>query len=378
MFSFLNRSDRPVITRVRDLLETWFLRYPASEQADMRGRFRSKDDLQHYSAFHELFLHALLLQLGCAVEIHPRLPGSETTRPDFRVTCRNGSSFFLEAIPTSGQSGEERAALARMNDVYDALNRLESPNFFIGLEILGSPDTPPRASYIRRSLRKNLDRLDPDDIAELWEFDPEAIPRWRYEHDGWVLRAYPIPKSEEARGDSDVRPIGVWSPLGGFPEIRPEEAIRKAILAKVGRYGNLQLPYVIAANLRTELPSSRSDVLDALFGDGQIVVSRRKKDGQNQTSRIKRAGNGVWASNSGPQNQGVSAVLVTHSIDYFNLANADVCLYHNPWATRPYDTAMTRLSEATVKEDPEIIDWQEGESLAELLGLPDNWPRVEL
>ena len=64
-FIYLNRSAKPDVSHIRELLEAWLSRYPTSVQTDLCGRFRSPDDTPHRSAFFELFLHELLLRLGC-------------------------------------------------------------------------------------------------------------------------------------------------------------------------------------------------------------------------------------------------------------------------------------------------------------------------
>ena len=58
-FPYYNRSARPMIAAVRQLLESWFARIPADAQRDLRARLRSPIDSQHEAAFWELYLHEL-------------------------------------------------------------------------------------------------------------------------------------------------------------------------------------------------------------------------------------------------------------------------------------------------------------------------------
>src|SRR2546427_12592665 len=119
-FVFLNRSAWPEAIRVRDQLEFWFGRYPATaadaarERRDLRGRFRSPNDVVHTGALFELLLHEILLRLGCVVFVHPSIPDS-VRRPDFRVTPPVGDPFHLEAAVATGQSEAAAAAKARLN-----------------------------------------------------------------------------------------------------------------------------------------------------------------------------------------------------------------------------------------------------------------------
>src|SRR5687768_4090571 len=58
-FAFLNRSARPEFAAVRALIEDWFSRYPATHQAALGSRLRSRTPHQFDSAFFELYLHEL-------------------------------------------------------------------------------------------------------------------------------------------------------------------------------------------------------------------------------------------------------------------------------------------------------------------------------
>src|SRR6266478_755554 len=91
-FSFLNRSASLESESVRDLLESFFRRYPSSESAELKSRFKTQFD----SAFFELYLHELLLRLGCEVTVHPTLKGIGA-KPDFLVRFRQGQEVILEA-----------------------------------------------------------------------------------------------------------------------------------------------------------------------------------------------------------------------------------------------------------------------------------------
>jgi hypothetical protein len=71
-FIYLNKSARPGVEAIRAAFENWFLRYPNEDRAELRARLRSEDNYQHRSAFFELFLHEMLLRLGCNVQVHPR------------------------------------------------------------------------------------------------------------------------------------------------------------------------------------------------------------------------------------------------------------------------------------------------------------------
>ena len=138
-FTYLNRSARQDVAEVRRMLEGWFSRYPDEARMALLGNFRSPNDNHHRSAFFELFLHELLLRLDCRVEIHPEPSKAKKTRPDFRVHSPTNNHFYLEAVLATDESDEEAAARARLNTFYDAIDRMDSPNFFIGVDVKGEP-----------------------------------------------------------------------------------------------------------------------------------------------------------------------------------------------------------------------------------------------
>ena len=168
-FVYLNRSARYEAERIRTTLEEWFSRYPEGEiKKDVEGRFRSGDDAQYRFAFFELLLHELLFQLKCELEPHPIIEET-TNRPDFLVKPNTGSQFYIEAAIVSDESDEEAAAQARVNAVYDALDRLDSPDFFIGIrQISGLAALQAPARQIRAFLAQKLASVDPDEITRIY------------------------------------------------------------------------------------------------------------------------------------------------------------------------------------------------------------------
>jgi hypothetical protein len=129
-FGYLNRSARPAFLAIRTVLEGWFSSYPEAHRKDLHGRFRSSDDTQHRSAFFELFLHELLLRLGCRAEIHPSVAGTSKS-PDFLVESKIDGMFYLEAVVASGESREEASTRAISSGLHDILDRFDSRIFLL-------------------------------------------------------------------------------------------------------------------------------------------------------------------------------------------------------------------------------------------------------
>jgi hypothetical protein len=373
-FVFLNRSAWPEARRVRDELEDWFGRYPATaddparERRDLQGRFRSPMDVVHTGASFELFLHELLVQLGCGVVVHSSIPGS-ARRPDFRVTPPAGDPFYLEAVLATGESEAAAAAKARLNSVYDALNALESPNFFISVDVEGELLSPAPAARMRRFLAEHLAALDPEVIAELWRTGGiEAVPRWRLDHEGCRFEFQPIPIKEEARGRPGRRPIGTMS--AGARVIDPRTPVRDAIMGKAERFKALDLPLIIAVNALDSFVD-RDAVLEALFGREAIRV--RAHDVGSSDPEPFRILDGAFTTPSGPRYTRVSGVLMACMLNHWSIGStADLRLYHNPYAVQRLTLELARLPQA-VPQDGKMT-WVDGDVVGRILGLPDRWP----
>jgi len=356
-FEYLNHSANEPIRKVRDVLEDWFSRYPAAERSELMQRFRSHDEHNHTSSFFELWLHELLLRLGCSIRVHPTLPDT-AKRVDFLVESPQGHNFYMEAVHVNGESGEQSKSQARLNTLYDSLNYLNSPDFFIHLDVSGAPRSPIPATQIRSYLERELSNLNPELINRFVELRRlDLLPTWRFEHDGVRLTCYPTPKPQELRGTPGVRTLASNS-FGGI--IDSEGPIRTAVAAKAKRYGILDLPLVVAVNATDDFISER-DVLGGLYGS----IS-----GWEEPELLNDA-RGVWGSNSRPTWTRLSAVLVTLKLRPCKLVGS-TCLYHNPTPKRPYVGELTCLPQIIPKNNRLVR--QNGENLESILNLPSGFP----
>ena len=371
-FRFYNRCARPEVERIRNTLQRWFSRYPKRHQADLRGRFRSPQSGHHRGSFFELFLHELLVALGSAlVEVHPAAAASSrTNRSDFYTRSTRNESCYIEAAVATGETSEEAAARTRMAVVYDVLDKLDSPNFFIEVESTGQPRTSPSAQRIAQFLREKVTPLDPDEVAKQvagghWQHRPQ----WRYEEAGGILDFSPIPKSVAGRSLPGLRTLGAF--LTGA-QIDPGRTLRDALIAKAARYGNLDGPYVIAVNSIGDWPpdEERGEVLEALFGSEAYVVTQRL-DGRSSEPEFQRRPDGLWLGPSGPRHTGVSAVLLARVFPS-NVPKADIRLYHNPRAKHAYAGPLTQLPQGVLRDG--YMQLSDGQSLGDILRLSPRWP----
>lgn len=357
-FPYWNRTARADVAIVRTELETWFSRYPHDGRADLRARFRSSNDLQHYAAFFELFLHELLRRLGCAVETHPSVP-STSRRPEFRVTAPDGFMFYLEAKVATDVSSAEAIAKARLNAVYAALDSIDSPDFWINAEVDELPHTHIPVKRLIAFVRERL-AAAPHEMLVAATADELRAARWQFEHDGWTLGLFLLPKGN-ARGKA-TRSLGIQS--YGARWLEPVKPIRTSILQKAKRYGTPDLPFVIAVNALVEVLEDDQS-LEVLFGSEEYV-SRFPGD----DFRLRRKRDGVWTRPSG-QYKRLSAVLLFHNLQSWNFPSANGRLYLHPAAAMPLKGPLLRLPQGLVVDGR--MEYVDGESIGQVFGIGSDW-----
>lgn len=368
IFVYLNRSARSSVKEIRLLLECWFSHYPQQNATDLRKRFRSTNDKHHQSAFFELFIHELLLGLKLNPEIHPEL--EIKNHPDFFIKS-NKQDFYLEAVIASNVSDDEYTAHSRMNVIYNSINRLNSPNFFIGINVKSFPNKPIPAGRIRSFLTKQLESLAFDEIEETFKTNFDDLPQWQYKQDNWEIEFFPIPKSPKSRGKEGIRPIGMQFHDIHFIDSRTP--IRDTLCNKAGHYGKLDIPYVVAINA-LDGSVDDIDIMEALFGQEKYLIDLSIK--KIHEPKMIREHDGVWTGKAGPRYTRLSAVLVFTNLAPWSILRAGVRLYHNPWAKFPYMSDCVILPQAIPLPDGKM-KLENGVSLASIFGLSDNWPTID-
>jgi hypothetical protein len=369
-YVYLDRSGREEAVRIRQTLETWFSHYPDSHKRDLRRRFQTEVDMHFDSAFFELYLHELLLCRGYSVEVHPVISPGGGKKVDFGATARGEGKVLLEASLATGTPAVERGAQARMNALWDAVDQIESPNFFLYTRSHGAPGTLPRLRQWKKDIEKWLEGLDPDEVGLLLTSQRTGeLPRKRFHHAGRVVEFVAYPKALGKRGKPGVRPIGMQS--FGLGLCRAKEAIREAVLKKGQRYGRHAGPYIVAVNALV-LGLDEDDVLEALFGTQRHQVSIDSLSSGKPDVQAQNALDGVWFGPSGPRYTRVSGALVAYNVSPWNVGSRDLRLYLNPWAAHPYDGLLSRLSVTSVAEGK--VQLRPGLHPRDVLGLPHGWP----
>lgn len=364
-FHYLNYSAREAAQMIRNTIENWFLSFPNNCKDELRARFRSNNDTHFLSAYFELYLYSLLKKLECKIEIHPSIQ-TVGTKPDFLVYEDEKETWFLEATLTKDQSDEKEAAEARKRVVYDSINKLDNSDFFIGMDLKGDPETPPPGKRIRSFLNGYLRELDVDVLRDKLNTEGfDSMPRWSFEHEGWRIVFYPIPKSKSARGKKDGSSIGIMN--FGARWIDTSSSIKSSIKKKASKYGDMDIPYVVAIDCMG-LAVDKESIIDALFGKQKFVYKISDNGKPIGEPEAWRDLDGVLFSPKGPINTRISGVLVGFGITPWNRTESSLMLYHNPYCQKPLVSRIRILDEAIPNENG-TVDFKIGTPAHEILGL---------
>lgn len=358
-FDYLNASSRPEAVAVRGLVDAWLADYPDAQRPDLIRRLRSRADISHRSAIFELVLHALLLRQGFTIaEIEPQLPNGRA--PDFLVEAPDGRRFYLEATLASGMGNVAAGADRRMREALQAIDDAQSPDFFLQLHTRGTPNQPIATTRLRRAVQRFVDDLNFEEAVVNAEAGQPPAPVWQHSEHGAQFIIQPVPKNTRQRGG---RAIGVRTLPGGI--ISPENAIKSAVEGKAGRYGDIDLPLVIAVNALEEF-ARVGDAIDALFGTTGVIVS---EDG---AAREVRNPDGAWRGPGGPVHTRASAVLIVERLSAWSVGQRAMSLILNPWARNPIAGLPLGIEVREVINDR--VETHPGHSLSEIFGLSEGWP----
>ena len=353
VFVAVNQDGSPGQQDLRDKLESWFQKFPSDWQNDLRGRFRSRDPIQHDGAFFELFLHELMINLGCKVkEVHPTLPDS-THKPDFLV--RDGNiSFYLEAGVTGSRSGPFTPTNTEQ-EVIDALETLTSSDFNLLIEITGELSQSITKQRLLSKVRLLLQKHDPDEVEATIDADgSDAAPSVEDGEGDWRIQVWLSPISRPARRRDQTRRIRVNFKNARWLNII--DPVRNKLKGKGKYYGDPQLPLVIAVHTRDTFYNGRQGDMEVLFGNERILYV----DG---VPELGLGPNGAWSMGHGTR---IGAFFSVQKADIWNFTRASGCLYVNPLQSGiVLPEALLRLPHGNVIQDK--MTWSDGVDIGQLL-----------
>lgn len=354
---------------VRDLLESWFGRFPASGQRELLRRFQSSATHETVEAFWELYLHELFKLSGCNILLHPDLPDSNH-KPDFLIEWGSSQSAYVEAT-VLGLTRRERETIQRQSEFLDRLDELHIDNFWLDIEIYRDTPLIPSIGSLRDWLNTWLAPLNPDDYISMTKEASEwwaRLPRRMWKEAGWVVSVRAIPKSPENRGKR-TRTIGSDPSFGDW--VTDDRDILKVLRRKRKHYNVSDRAFIVAV-MCARSTCDHNEFQQALFSRAREHPSVLKSG--KLSSPWKNQDEGLWITSGGPARNDVSAVLVSTYLQPWMVACVEPVVYHNPWANHP---ALIPLKSGNVRIDlsiGEMVDSPPEEPIAEYFGLDKSWP----
>jgi len=366
-FGFLDRCAWPTAQRVREYLDQCVARYPQAERAELVARVRSGDDRAFRSGLFELLLHEYLIRQGFLLTPHPTLPNGATTKPDFLVVAPDGSSFYLEATSASDRDDRSQAGEALVATTLQHLSEASHPNFFVEVSHTGYPTTQPSGRRLTAAVVAWLNTLNADEaVAALERHEFDQLPVMEWGHEDLLVTVTALPCRPDARGNPR-RLIGAQN--FGAHWVDGWTPIRDAVMTKARRYGDLELPLVIAVNIGAH----RLDVIDemqALYGQEQFILDRNNIDAG---PRMERAPNGAWNGPSGPRSRRCSGAWLFHDVTPYTVSRRKHTLYANPCSYHELPANLLKLVPSAIVVDGRIVR-AEVETMGRVLELSQEWP----
>ena len=372
IYQFLNRSARPEYEATRNLLEKWFQDYPQPYSLDLSKRMYSKLDEDHLGAFFELYCYAWLRYQGFVVKPQRIVDVTKGNPIDFLVQSADTPLFYLEATVAMDVNTAD-VSQRILRELWNGLNTLQEPNFRIELSVERESTHSLPIKKMCSDIHDWLQMLDPDVVSE-WK-TTSTQDRWPYyDLDGWKIVFIAIPKPPGSRGKPGNTVFGQRSAVQWRKQ---HNSLQAALKEKKDRYGNFELPYVIAIDALA-INSLDCDVEEVLFGQevalfdkqsGEITITRSPLLPDRPTQE-----NGFWFARRGPRNRHVSALLLVDELMPWSVVSKTPVLWHNPWAEKPLDpniwqgpqmipnmdTPEPYMQERTGKKGHEIFHLQSG------------------
>lgn len=341
-------------------MNKWFRKYPDEGKNELKNRFKK----EFSSAFYELFIFNLFKSQGFKIVIHPSVPNT-TKRPDFLVS-KYKKEFYIEAKIATGESKKQESLRKRINQIYDSLNTISSPNFFIGIdELILHSTLQPSTKVIRDKIETELKNVDPDEITKIIQSSGyENKPKITFEDQNLTLIISIIPKAPDFRNQEST-PIGIY-PSEVFWR-GEEDSIKSSFTKKAKKYGKLDKPYLICINAMGKRFIGDYDVMNAVWGTTALSWSTNPDDRDEKLTRIK---DGIFLSDTGPIFKNVSGILITHVME-FNIPISDYWLMKHPSASKELDMKNFYLGYQYVEDGR--INIIQRKTIGQILKIAPNW-----
>ena len=333
-------DDPPLVVARREFL-SWLTDVPEPNQSVWEGRLKSGLDHPHFSVRLELYLHQYFKSDGWHIDIEPCMLVSPN-KPDFKVT-RGEDCILVEAKAVL----EEKATAQQTQILRQLADNLTSK---LSRDIIIQPLSDLPSSLPTWKIRNQIEQHAKTQADEVLEFD------LRDEHLNmpYSLKVVILPK-----GSEPAEAGGVGGTVSGMHMLAIGRRIRDALEQKAAKYGEIDVPFLIAIYGKGEFPVQTKDELDALFGDRVFLVPTKGKGAVTES----RKPNGFFTSTrEGTHRHAQVSAVLFYRFKWFEDNHVhQIHIYHNPFTQRTINTSLFPEVPQMVPCDDEKMMWINGE-----------------
>lgn len=300
-YKFLNESSWDWVEYYRSVINEWYQIFPYDNS--FYQSFTSDNDVHHASAFFELYMFMLFHKMGYEVRYHQPIQRRKIDLTLIKDEVKMRSDCVL-----SGEPNLDRSIELIEKEIQDIIERIKTPQYWIGVRFLRTSQQTPKLSRIRAILENEVKSLD----LEIGE-----IRTRRFSEGKWTIDFLFSKKSPPVeRSLASV----ISSQRGGFIDGTSMAILRKTLDTKRGKNYLVQCPYFICVNtsnfaLYDEL------IKGALYGKQEI-------EGFRNDLFLEDA----FFYRDEPRNTSVSGVLIVHRLYESNMGSVKMSFWENPWA----------------------------------------------
>lgn len=343
-YDYLNNSAREEVEEVRNKLEKWFSIYPEEEKFEIKRRIKTRE--QFDSTFFEMYLYNLFTEMNFNIESHPEIKDSDN-KPDFLIS-KVDKQIYVEAKVDYNLSEKEKKERRKLNHLIDSINSINNNKYKLILEELNilSKDQPSMKKF-RNHLQNQFLELNYKEVIEKTKEDFSILKTYTYSDDDLYIE-YKIIGIPEIYNDNRLIQIEGFRPVEW---INCHISLRDSLFKKSSRYGEMEVPFIIAVNC-LDYFLDEDDVRRAVLGDIKTSLYFDNR-GELAYSYDYHEDNGFFSYNHREQNNNVSGVLV-YKLGLGNIDNPKYWFIYNPNAKYPLDLEDISL-DSIIFKDGEFI-----------------------
>ena len=348
IFSGFNLSTVADRERLLRVYRMWFERYPQDAKESLTQRLANGENA--LGAWFELLLHELLSRLGIRVEVID-IDNTDRT-PDF-LASHGYRSCYIEATTVNPRDNPSELD-SNLVDALRMLNEMSSSDFQIRLIVNGRIRRPLSRNELNEKFGKMLRENDRDTVQKrMQEMGEWAAPSVEIKEEGWRLRGELVPISPEQQRVGKPQEL-IIGPVGTFSgDASPE--VQKRVSNKAGKYGDLYVPLIVAANV-IDVRFDREAEVAALFGAEQIRYFPNHPEIPDQ---LIRKPDGVWVRGGyKPRYTRLAGVIMFNGFLPWD-PRGSVCVYVNPFGSNTeFPQPLYYLPQAVVED--RRLNWTKG------------------